>query len=158
VYNSLKKYNEILNLNISELPSFMTICTSVGDCQCFGETCSLYLRENVFKRELKVSPKHRQPITKQQVVRTKTTPILVFVTTKPCSLAVVVAKTITILDTIYHALFYLKHDVPETGFCHRHQVEPTKVGPIDRASLCYQTPATTLNRFIKPTAETNNES
>jgi hypothetical protein len=30
--------------------------------------------------------------------------------------------------------FYLKHNVSETGFCLRFQVEPTQLSPIDRAS------------------------
>jgi hypothetical protein len=33
--------------------------------------------------------------------------------------------TITILDIIYRPVFYLKHDVLETGFCLRLQVEAT---------------------------------
>jgi hypothetical protein len=47
--------------------------------------------------------------------------------------------TITILDIIRLADFYLKHDVSETGFCFRLQVEPTQMGPIGRASLCLRT-------------------
>jgi hypothetical protein len=37
-----------------------------------------------------------------------------------------------------HALlfFYLKHDVSVNGFYLCLQVEPTQLGPIDRASLC----------------------
>jgi hypothetical protein len=35
--------------------------------------------------------------------------------------------TITILDIIYHPVFYLKHDVSETTFCPRLQVEPTQL-------------------------------
>jgi hypothetical protein len=46
---------------------------------------------------------------------------------------------------------YLKHDISETGFCLRVQVELTQLDAIDRASLCLRTPATTPIRFIKPT-------
>jgi hypothetical protein len=34
--------------------------------------------------------------------------------------------TITILGIIYNPISYLKHDVPETGFCPSLQVEPTR--------------------------------
>jgi hypothetical protein len=44
--------------------------------------------------------------------------------------------TIRILDIIHRPVLYLKHDVSETGFCLRLQVEITQVGPIERASLC----------------------
>jgi hypothetical protein len=44
--------------------------------------------------------------------------------------------TITILDIIHRPVFYLKYDVSVTGFCLHLQVEPTQLGPIDRASLC----------------------
>jgi hypothetical protein len=36
--------------------------------------------------------------------------------------------TITVLDIIRRPVFYLKHDVSETGFCLRVQVEPLSVG------------------------------
>jgi hypothetical protein len=35
-------------------------------------------------------------------------------------------------------VFYLKHDVSETGLCLRLHVEPTQVGPIEEARLCLQ--------------------
>jgi hypothetical protein len=41
----------------------------------------------------------------------------------------------TILHIIHRSAFYLEHDVSETGFCLRLQVEPTQFGPIDWASL-----------------------
>jgi hypothetical protein len=44
--------------------------------------------------------------------------------------------TITILDIIHRPVFYLKHDVSETGFCLHLRVELTQLGPIDTASLC----------------------
>jgi hypothetical protein len=45
--------------------------------------------------------------------------------------------TIKILDIIHRPVFYLKHDISDAaGFCLRLQVEPTQVGPIDRAGLC----------------------
>jgi hypothetical protein len=48
------------------------------------------------------------------------------------------------------SVVYLKHDVSDTGFCLLLQVEPTQLGPIDRASLFVQTLATTTTGFIKP--------
>jgi hypothetical protein len=36
--------------------------------------------------------------------------------------------------TLYIVLFYLKHNVSETGFFLRLQVEPAELVPIDRAS------------------------
>jgi hypothetical protein len=44
--------------------------------------------------------------------------------------------TITILDFIHRAVFYLNNDVSETGFCIRLHVKPTHVGSIDIASIC----------------------
>jgi hypothetical protein len=41
-------------------------------------------------------------------------------------------------------VFCLKHDVSETGFCLRIQVEPTYVGPIETTNLCLRTG---LSRF-----------
>jgi hypothetical protein len=38
--------------------------------------------------------------------------------------------TITILDFIHNPVFYLKHDVSETGFCPRLQVEPSHLNPL----------------------------
>jgi hypothetical protein len=43
--------------------------------------------------------------------------------------------TITILDIIHRPVFYLKHDVSDTEFCLHLQVEPNKMGPIEKASL-----------------------
>jgi hypothetical protein len=54
---------------------------------------------------------------------------------------------ITIVDIIYSAVFYLERDVSETGCYLCHQVEPTQVDPIDRASVCLQTP---LALYIRP--------
>jgi hypothetical protein len=40
----------------------------------------------------------------------------------------------------YHCpVSYLKHDVPETEFCLRLQVEPTQVGPTEETSLSSDT-------------------
>jgi hypothetical protein len=44
--------------------------------------------------------------------------------------------TITIIDSIYYLVFYLKHNILETGFCPRIQAEPTEFKPLDRTSLC----------------------
>jgi hypothetical protein len=41
--------------------------------------------------------------------------------------------TITILDIIHRSLFYVKHNVSETGLYLSFQVEPTQFGPLDRA-------------------------
>jgi hypothetical protein len=38
------------------------------------------------------------------------------------------------LDINSRPVFYLKHNVSETGFCLRLQVKPTQLGPIDRTS------------------------
>jgi hypothetical protein len=43
--------------------------------------------------------------------------------------------TIKILDIIHRPVFCLKHNISETEFCLRLQVEPTQLCPIDRASL-----------------------
>jgi hypothetical protein len=59
--------------------------------------------------------------------------------------------TITIMDIIHCPVFYSKHNVSETAFCLNLQVEPAQLGPIDRASFCLRTPATTPMEFIKPT-------
>jgi hypothetical protein len=37
------------------------------------------------------------------------------------------------MDIIYCPVFYLKHNVSETGFCPRLQANPTLLGPIDRS-------------------------
>jgi hypothetical protein len=44
--------------------------------------------------------------------------------------------TITILDIIHLPVFYLPRGVSETGYCLCLQVEPTRLGPLDRASFC----------------------
>jgi hypothetical protein len=41
----------------------------------------------------------------------------------------------TVLDIIHHPVFYLKHNVTETGFCLRLQAEHTQSVPKDRISL-----------------------
>jgi hypothetical protein len=43
--------------------------------------------------------------------------------------------TITILDIIHRPVFYLKHDVSETGLCLRIQVEPTQLDSVRRQRL-----------------------
>jgi hypothetical protein len=48
-------------------------------------------------------------------------------------------KSIIILDSIQRPVFYLKHDVSETEFCLRRQMEPSQMGPIKRASLFLRT-------------------
>jgi hypothetical protein len=39
-----------------------------------------------------------------------------------------IINTITILDIIYFLGFYLEHNIMETGFCRRAQVEPIQLG------------------------------
>jgi hypothetical protein len=56
--------------------------------------------------------------------------------------------SITILDIILRPVFYLKHDVLETGFCLRLQVEPTQLGLRDRASLYPSTGDSTLIEYV----------
>jgi hypothetical protein len=51
--------------------------------------------------------------------------------------------TITILDIVHRPVFYLKHEVSETGFCLRLPEEPTNLGPIVTASLCMLTASQT---------------
>jgi hypothetical protein len=43
---------------------------------------------------------------------------------------------ITILDIIHRPVFYLKHNVSDTGLCLRLQVEHTQLSQIDGISLC----------------------
>jgi hypothetical protein len=56
---------------------------------------------------------------------------------------------IVFLDIINRPVFYLKHNVSETGFSLRLQVEPTQLGPIDRASPYLRRPAPTHDRAYK---------
>jgi hypothetical protein len=44
--------------------------------------------------------------------------------------------TITIQDIIHYRVFHLKHEVLGAVFCLGVQVEPTRLSPVDRASLC----------------------
>jgi hypothetical protein len=46
--------------------------------------------------------------------------------------------TIIILDIIHRPVFYLKQNVSETGFCLLLQVEPNRVVPIEKDSLCHR--------------------
>jgi hypothetical protein len=39
--------------------------------------------------------------------------------------------TVTTVGITHRPVFYLKHDVSETGFCLRLQVEPTQFSPVD---------------------------
>jgi hypothetical protein len=39
--------------------------------------------------------------------------------------------TVTFLDMIHRPVFYLKHDVSDTGICPRPQMESTQLRPID---------------------------
>jgi hypothetical protein len=42
---------------------------------------------------------------------------------------------IMIMNITHCSVFYLKHNVSETGFCLLLQVEPTQLGPINRNNL-----------------------
>lgn len=59
--------------------------------------------------------------------------------------------TISILDFIHPPVFYLEHSISDPGFFHNLEVESIQLGPRNRASLCFQTPATTAIGFIRPT-------
>jgi hypothetical protein len=65
--------------------------------------------------------------------------------------SVKLAINMNILNIIQRPVFNLDHDVSETGFCLRLEVEHTHLGPVDRASLCLRTPATLSMGFIEPT-------
>jgi hypothetical protein len=54
------------------------------------------------------------------------------------------------LDIIHRPVFYLKYNVSETEFCLRLQVEPTELGPMDRASPYLRTPAPTQDTVYEP--------
>jgi hypothetical protein len=49
--------------------------------------------------------------------------------------------TIAVLDIIHGSVFYLKHDVSDTGFCLRPQMKPTQSGP-NRSSFYLWCPQT----------------
>jgi hypothetical protein len=42
------------------------------------------------------------------------------------------------MDIIHRPIYYLKHNISETGFCLGLHVESTQLGPIYRASLSGQ--------------------
>jgi hypothetical protein len=65
--------------------------------------------------------------------------------------------TIAILDIIHRPVFHLKHNVSETGFCLRIQVEHTQLGLIDRPSVCLQTQAATSTGFTSLSQHTTNQ-
>jgi hypothetical protein len=53
------------------------------------------------------------------------------------------------MDIIHRPVFYLEHDVSETGFCLGRQAECTQLGSIDRYILCLrrQKPASKISCF-----------
>jgi hypothetical protein len=53
--------------------------------------------------------------------------------------------TITILDIIHRSCLFLKHDVPETGFPLRLQVDPTHLDITNETGLCLRSPARILS-------------
>jgi hypothetical protein len=58
--------------------------------------------------------------------------------------------TITVFDIIHRQVFYLQHDVSETEFCLHLHVEPTQLGPRDRAGLCLRTPEVKAKVTLRP--------
>jgi hypothetical protein len=67
-------------------------------------------------------------------------------------------STIIVFQDIIHrpVFIYLNHNVSEIGFYLRLLVEPTQLGPIDRASPFLRTPAPTEDRIYRPsTAQTS---
>jgi hypothetical protein len=50
---------------------------------------------------------------------------------------------------------FSKHNVSETGFCLRLQVEPTRLGPVNRASPYLRTPMPAPRRSIQAKHSTN---
>jgi hypothetical protein len=56
--------------------------------------------------------------------------------------------TIAILDIVHRPVTYLKHDISETGFCVRLQVEASKLGLIERDSLCVRTPTKSKSKLL----------
>jgi hypothetical protein len=69
---------------------------------------------------------------------------------KPSKLLLSSQERISVLNIIHPTVLSLKHKVSKTGFWLRLQVEPTQMGPIDRANLCLRTPATTETRSVEP--------
>jgi hypothetical protein len=70
-----------------------------------------------------------------------------------------IISTIVFLDIIQYPVFTETHNVSETAFCLRLQVEPIQLGPVDRASPYLRTPAPTQDGIYKPsTAHTICES
>jgi hypothetical protein len=59
--------------------------------------------------------------------------------------------TITILDIINRPVFYLKHNVSETGFFLRLQMETTQLGHKDRVGPCLPDTTNNTNSVINPT-------
>jgi hypothetical protein len=56
---------------------------------------------------------------------------------------------IMFLDNLHRPVLFKTHNVSETGFCLRLQVESTQLGPIDRASPSLRTLAPTQDRIYK---------
>jgi hypothetical protein len=54
--------------------------------------------------------------------------------------------TVIILGIIYRPVFYLKHDVSETWFSSRLQVEPLQVSPLGEKSYCLRTGSRSRDR------------
>jgi hypothetical protein len=59
------------------------------------------------------------------------------------TLVYILCTLIMFLDIIHCPFSNLKHNVSETGFCLRLQVEPTQLDPMDRDSAYFRTPAQT---------------
>jgi hypothetical protein len=57
-----------------------------------------------------------------------------------------IKTTVVFLDIIHCPLFYLKHKLPEIELCLCLLVEPTQLGPINRAGPYLWTPETTQHK------------
>jgi hypothetical protein len=66
--------------------------------------------------------------------------------------------SVIVLWTLFIILFLFKtHNILETGFCLLLQVDPSQLGPINRASTYLQTPAPTQDRVYKQAQHKSSE-
>jgi hypothetical protein len=59
--------------------------------------------------------------------------------------------TITLLGIIHRPVCYLGHNISKTRFCPRILVEPTQLGPTDKAIICLRDASNTntLRKILK---------
>jgi hypothetical protein len=61
-----------------------------------------------------------------------------------------ILKTVVVFLNIAHCpVLFKTHNISETGFCLRLQVDPNQLGPIDRVTPYFWTPAPTQDRIYK---------